>query len=169
MKANCEQARMSPQDSSDAPPWADIMKSFFPKSHQLFAALNMEPSKIAADEVCVIATIPAFFSCEGEGGYAHPGAYTIILDTVFGFAVFAKIQEPRAIATINLKTDYLRPIEIGAKVICSAECFAINGNIARTRGEIVDYDGRPLASAVGAFMIGSGGPDFVRLAEGPQA
>src|SRR5690606_33754917 len=104
MKANCEQARMSPQDSSDAPPWADIMKSFFPKSHQLFAALNMEPSKIAADEVCVIATIPAFFSCEGEGGDAHPGAYTIILDTVFGFAVFAKIQEPRAIATINLKT-----------------------------------------------------------------
>ena len=166
---NIRQPRMSPSNSSDAPPWADLMKSFFSGSHQLFAALDMEPSKIAADEVCVFATIPAFFSCEGEGGCAHPGAYTIILDTVFGFSVFAKIQRPQAIATINLKTDYLRPIEIGAKVICSAECFAINGNIARTRGQIVDYDGRPLASAAGAFMIGSGGPDFARIAEGPHA
>lgn len=166
MTMNIQQPRMSPSSSSDAPPWADLMKSFFSGSHQLFAALDMEPSKIAADEVCVFATIPAFFSCEGEGGCAHPGAYTIILDTVFGFSVFAKIQKPQAIATINLKTDYLRPIEIGAKVICSAECFAINGNIARTRGQIVDYDGRPLASAAGAFMIGSGGPDFARIAEG---
>lgn len=169
MTMNIRQPQISPSNSGDTPPWADLMKSFFSKQHHLFAALQLEPSKVAADEVCVFATIPDFFSYEDDGGYAHPGAFTIILDTVFGFSVFAKIQKPKAIATINLKTDYLRPIEIGSKVICSAECFSINGNIARTRGEIVDYDGRPLASATGAFMIGSGGPDFTRLAEGQNS
>ncbi len=169
MTMNIRQPQMPPSNSGDTPPWADLMKSFFSEKHHLFAALQMEPNKVAADEVCVFATIPAFFSYERDGGCAHPGAFTIILDTVFGFSVFAKIQAPKAIATINLKTDYLRPIEIGSKVICSAECFAINGNIARTRGEIVDYDGRLLASATGAFMIGSGGPDFTRLADGPNS
>ncbi|MEQ8750824.1 PaaI family thioesterase [Marinicaulis aureus] len=169
MTMNIQQPHISPSNSGDTPPWAELVKSFFSKGHHLFSTLDMEPSKIAADEVCIFATIPTFFSYESIGDCAHPGAYTIILDTVFGFAVFAKIQKPKAIATINLKTDYLRPIEIGSKVICSAECFSINGNVARTRGEIVDYDGRPLASATGSFMIGSGGPDFNRVAERPHS
>ena len=144
-----------------------MMTSFFSGGHQLFTALQMEPNKVARDEVSVFSTIPGFFSYRDGDGSAHPGAYTIILDTVFGFSVFAKIQQPKAIATINLKTDYLRSIDIGARVICSAECHAINGNIARTRGEIFDYDGRPLASATGAFMIASGGPDFTSFGETP--
>ena len=160
------QHQMSLKNKGGAPPWADVMKSYFSEGHQLFAALQMEPSKIDKDGVSVFATIPDFFSYKDGDETTHPGAYTIILDTVFGFSVFAKIQQPKAIATINLKTDYLRPIEIGSKVICSAECHAVNGNIARTRGDIFDYDGRPLASATGAFMIASGGPDFARLAKG---
>lgn len=151
------------------PPWAEVMRSFFSETHQLFAALQMEPNKVAKDEVSVFATIPDFFAYKDDDSCAHPCAYTIILDTVFGFAVFAKIQKPKAIATINLKTDYLRSIEIGSKIICSAECFAINGNIARTRGEIFDYDGRPLASATGAFMIASGGPDFADFRSVPAS
>ncbi len=163
------QHRMSLKNTDDRPPWAEMMTSFFSGGgHKLFTALQMEPNKVAKDEVSVFATIPGFFSFRTGDGSAHPGAYTIILDTVFGFSVFARIQQPKAIATINLKTDYLRSIEIGAKVICSAECHAINGNIARTRGEIFDYDGRPLASATGAFMIASGGPDFTSIEETPS-
>lgn len=162
---NVRQHRSSLKNTDDRPPWAEMMTSFFSGGHHLFTALQMESNKIAKDEVSVFATIPDFFSYRDGDGSAHPGAYTIILDTVFGFSVFAKIQQPKAIATINLKTDYLRSIEIGAKVICSAECHAINRNIARTRGEIFDYDGRPLASATGAFMIASGGPDFSRIGE----
>ena len=164
-----QQHQISPKNTDGAPDWAKVMRSFFSETHQLFAALQMEPNKVAEDEVSVFARIPDFFSHKDSDGYAHPGAYTIILDTVFGFAVFAKIQQPKAIATINLKTEYLSPIEIGAKVICSAECHAVSGNIARTRGEIFDYDGRPLASATGAFMIASGGPDFTGLGETPRS
>ena len=164
-----QQHQISPKNTDGAPDWAKVMRSFFSETHQLFAALQMEPNKVAEDEVSVFARIPDFFSHKDSDGYAHPGAYTIILDTVFGFAVFAKIQQPKAIATINLKTEYLNSIELGAKVICSAECHAINGNIARTRGIIYDYDGKPLASATGAFMIASGGPDFTGLGETPRS
>ncbi|WP_375211056.1 PaaI family thioesterase [Hyphococcus sp.] len=166
---NFQQHETSTKNTDGMPPWAEVMRSFFSETHQLFAALQMEANKVAEDEVCVFSTVPDFFSYKDDDGSAHPGAYTIILDTVFGFAVFARIQKPKAIATINLKTEYLSPIEIGAKVICSAECHAVSGNIARTRGEIFDYDGRPLASATGAFMIASGGPDFTGLGETPRS
>lgn len=168
MTARMRQHQMSPGNHGDSPPLADLVRSYLFGDHPLFASLQMEPSKVAADEVSIFATIPACFSHQRDDAFAHPGAYTIILDTVFGLAVFAKIEHPKSIATINLKTEYLRPIEVGSRVICTAECHFINGSIARTRGEIVDYDGRPLASATGAFMIGSGGPDFVRLTEGAR-
>lgn len=144
----------------DASHWATVMETFFSESHHLFTALRVKPTKVDADGVSVIATIPDFFSHSSRDACAHNGAYTIILDTVFGFAVLARLQEPKAIATINLKTEYLRPIEIGERIICSAECHALDNIVARARGEILDYDGRPLASATGAFMIGSSGPDF---------
>lgn len=164
-----QQSEMSFNDGGGMPPWAEVMKSFFSGDHQLFAALRMEPNKVDKDGVSVFATIPDFFAYRDGESSAHPGAYTIILDTVFGFSIFAKIQQPKAIATINLKTDYLRPIEIGTKIICSAECHDVSGKIARTRGDILDYDGRPLASATGAFMIASGGPDFARLGKRQSA
>lgn len=153
-------ARISSSMPIDASHWANVMETFFSGSHHLFTALRMKPTKIDADSVSVIATIPDFFGHLDGEACAHGGAYTIILDTVFGFAVFARLQKPRAIATINLKTEYLRPIEIGERIICVAECHALEKNIARARGEILDYNGRPLASATGAFMIGSSGPDF---------
>ncbi len=140
--------------------WTGVMETFFSGSHHLFAALRMKPTKVDADGVSVIATIPEVFSQAATGNLAHRGAYTIILDTFFGFAVFARLQTPKAIATINLRTEYLRPVEIGERIICTAECHALDEPVARVRGEIVDYDGRPLASATGAFMIGSSGPDF---------
>lgn len=158
---------MSLMNFGEAPPLGDWVRSYLSEDHLLFASLHMEATKVAADEVSVFATIPAYFADRNGDVRAHSGAYTIILDTVFGFAVFAKMQNPRAIATINLKTEYLRPVDVGSRVICSAECHSINGSIARTRGEIVDYDGRPLASATGAFMIGSGGPDFGKRPEEP--
>jgi len=143
--------------------WEGVMETFFSGSHHLFAALRMKPTKVDADGVSVIATIPDIFSLSTASNFAHRGAHTIILDTVFGFAVFARLQMPKAIATINLKTEYLRPIEIGELIICTAECHALDEPVARVRGEIVDYDGRPLASATGAFMIGSSGPDFPKF------
>jgi uncharacterized protein (TIGR00369 family) len=149
--------------------WEGVMETFFSGSHHLFAALRMKPTKVDAEGVSVIATIPEVFSVSAAGKLAHRGAYTIILDTVFGFAVFARLQMPKAIATINLKTDYLRPVEIGERIICSAECHALDEPVARVRGEIVDYDGKPLASATGAFMIGSSGPDFTGLGETPRS
>jgi len=144
----------------DARHWANVMESFFSSSHHLFSVLRMKPTRVSEDGVSVVATVPELFSDRGGETRAHRGAYTLVLDTVFGFAVFARLQKPKAIATINLRTEYLRPVEFGEKIICSAECFSIDDSIARARGEIVDYDGRPLASATGAFMIGSRGPDF---------
>lgn len=146
-------------------PWVGVMRTFFSQSHHLFATLKMEPTRVDQGGVCVEAVIPDFFAYQADDRQAHTGAYTIILDTVFGFAVFAKLQNLKAIATINLKTEYLGAVEIGAKIVCSAECHSLDGDIARLRGEIVGEAGIPLASATGAFMISSSGPDFTALFE----
>lgn len=50
------QHQMSFKDECGTPPWADVMKSYFAETHQLFAALQMEPSKVDKDGVSVFAT-----------------------------------------------------------------------------------------------------------------
>ena len=101
------------------------------------------------------------FKADKNSLFLHRGALTLLLDSAFGIALFAHIRELIPIATINLKTDYLTPAKSESKLICTASCFALDGNIARMQGDISDPVSQTvLAKASAAFMVGSKGPSF---------
>ena len=128
----------------------------------MFSQLNMNLVDISEHGVKVDTSFGECFRAESSSQRAHSGALTIVLDSIFGLALFAHVKELRPIATINLKTEYLSPVNTGTKLTCAASCFALEGNIARMKGDISDAaTGAVLATATAAFMTGTAGPSFV--------
>ena len=146
--------------------WEAFGELFVGSSHPLFSQLDMDLRYISEAGVVVHATIGECFRASSELANAHGGTLTIILDSIFGLALFAHIRETIPIATINLRTEYIGSPNVGSELECNASCFAVDGNIARIRGEIRDTaSGNVLATSTGAFMIGTAGPSFLSRSE----
>lgn len=90
-------------------------------------------------------------------GVLHGGAVTTLIDTVCGMAVFAALQRLQAIATLDLRIDYLKPASAHKELHATAECYKLTSNIAFTRARAYHPDTPDdlVANCVGAFMIGS--------------
>lgn len=90
-----------------------------------------------------------------ELGVLHGGAITALMDATAGTAVFARLMQPKRIATLDLRIDYLKPARARCDVIAVAECFKTTRHIAFVRCE-AHHDGDPedlVAVANGTFMI----------------
>lgn len=86
----------------------------------------------------------------------HGGVITAFLDTLCGFAVVASISQGTAIATLDLRIDYLRPAEPGVSILGSAECYKVTRTIAFARGIAYQETFRdPIAHCAGTFMLGA--------------
>lgn len=132
-------------------------RDFLAHEHSLFRSLDLQPVLIGKGKATFSMRLPADF-CD-EAGAIHPGLYTIILDSIFGLAVFTALDEIKPIATINLRSDYVSCINAGQWAVCAAECEAVAGDIAHVSGRLVaKSDGRLLATGAGSFMVGTKGP-----------
>ncbi len=92
-----------------------------------------------------------------ETGVLAGGAVTSLVDTACGMAVFAALGELLAIATLDLRIDYLKPAAARQELVASAECYKLTRTIAFVRGQAY-HAGAPddlVATCVGAFMVGS--------------
>lgn len=101
------------------------------------------------------------------------GVITTLIDQASGLAVACAMEEMSAIATIDLRVDYLRAAEPGRDLFARAECYKLTRNVAFVRATAWDDDpGDPFAGCLGTFMIGanSGGSPFgaLRSAEGAK-
>jgi len=91
-------------------------------------------------------------------GVLHGGAITSLVDTVCGAALMASLDKLVAVATLDLRIDYLRPATPEQDVLATAEVYRMTRQIAFIRATAYHDDpGNPIASCVGAFMIGSSG------------
>jgi len=84
------------------------------------------------------------------------GAITTLLDQACGLAVACALDVLRAIATIDLRVDYLRAAAPGLDLYARVECYKVTRNIAFVRG--IAYErgpGDPFASCLGTFMLGA--------------
>ena len=97
------------------------------------------------------------------------GAITTLIDHASGLAVACAVEELTAIATIDLRVDYLRAAEPDRELYARADCHRLTRNVAFVRAiawERTPDD--PFVSALGTFMLGANRSDssFERLVRG---
>ena len=88
----------------------------------------------------------------------HGGTLTTLLDATLGASVFLKTWEPKPIATLDLRIDYMKPATARRDVIAKAVCYAMRRNVAFVRGVAFhDDEADPIATAAATFMLDTKG------------
>ena len=97
-------------------------------------------------------------------GVLHGGVVTTLVDTVGGMAVFAALQQLQAIATLDLRIDYLKPALARKELYATAECYRLTRSIAFVRARAYHPDAPDdwVANCLATFMIGSSDKPPVR-------
>ena len=94
-----------------------------------------------------------------ESGVLAGGIVTTLLDHVCGLAVSSKLMEAGAvgaIATLDLRIDYMRAAEPGAEILARAHCYKVTHAIAFVRASAFDREeSDPVATAQAAFALSS--------------
>lgn len=117
-------------------------------------ALGIEATRIEGGRVWARVPYKAELVGDPDTGVIAGGVITTFLDQVCGMAVFAVMREPRTVATIDLRIDYMRPAEPNRDVLASAFCNKIGKNVAFVRAVAYeDSEDNPIAHAAAAFMI----------------
>lgn len=94
------------------------------------------------------------------------GAITALLDHASGLAVACALETLRAIATVDLRVDYLRAAAPAVDLYARVDCYKVTRNIAFIRGLAYERTlDDPFASCLGTFMLGANrtGSSFDRL------
>ncbi len=118
--------------------------------------LGMEVVEIAARRARV--RLPYRDDLVGDPvrGVVFGGVITTLLDHAGGLAVFCSLAELKAIATLNLRIDYLRAADPGADLVGEAHCYKLTAHVAFVRAIAWDRDpGDPFASCLATFMVGA--------------
>jgi uncharacterized protein (TIGR00369 family) len=88
-----------------------------------------------------------------ENGHLHGGAVTSLLDTAGGLATLAEVGTTGAIATLDLRIDYLKPATPGETVRAFAECYKATHFVVFVRGMAYHNDrDDPIATCVATYM-----------------
>lgn len=93
-----------------------------------------------------------------DSGVIHGGVLTAVLDNTMGMAVHSGNLNTaaRAIATLDLRIDYMRPAEPHRDVFARADCYRKTRNVAFVRAlAFHENEDEPIATAVAAFMLGT--------------
>jgi uncharacterized protein (TIGR00369 family) len=93
-----------------------------------------------------------------DTGVLHGGVITAVLDNASGMAVPREglTPEQRAIATLDLRIDYMRPATPREDLMVTAECYQLTRSIAFVRARAwQESDEATIASSVATFMLGA--------------
>ena len=99
------------------------------------------------------------------------GAITTLIDHASGLAVACALEQLTAIATIDLRVDYLRAAEPGRDLYTRSECYRVTRNVAFVRAVAYEESADdPFAGCLGTFMLGANQSDspFERLVHGKE-
>lgn len=84
------------------------------------------------------------------------GSITTLLDHASGLAVFCSLSVLKAIATLDLRIDYLRAAVPGRDLLGDATCYKLTTHVAFVRAiAYEDSPDEPFASSLATFMIGA--------------
>lgn len=81
------------------------------------------------------------------------GPILSLMDMASGMAIWRAMADFSAIATLDLRVDYVRPAREGASVFGRSQCYRITRSAAFVRGLAHDGDeSDPVAHILGVFM-----------------
>ncbi len=102
-----------------------------------------------------------------ETGVVHGGVITSLLDACCGAAVFQALTEPKPIATLDLRIDYMKPATPHTDIHAVARVTKVTRNVAFVRATAYqDTEDDAVATATATFMLGTPGH---RREEGSRA
>ena len=88
-----------------------------------------------------------------ESGVLHGGVLTTLLDQTSGLAAISSFEEMMAVATLDLRIDYMRAAEPGKTIIAEAHAYKTTKHIAFVRGVAHEGDiDDPVATSQASFM-----------------
>ena len=91
-----------------------------------------------------------------ETGVIHGGVITTLLDNGGGAAVMTALDELRAVATLDLRIDYMKPATPGRDIFGHCHCHKVTRHVAFVRGTAYhDTPDDPIATAAMTFMVGA--------------
>lgn len=86
----------------------------------------------------------------------HGGVITSLVDACCGAAVFQALPEPKPIATLDLRIDYMKPATPRQDVHAVARVTKLTRNVAFVRATAYhEREDDPIATATATFMIGT--------------
>jgi len=89
-------------------------------------------------------------------GVVFGGSITTLLDHAGGLAVFASLPELVAIATLDLRVDYLRAAVPGVPLLGEALCYRRTSHVAFVRATAYETSpDEPFATCLATFMVGA--------------
>lgn len=113
---------------------------------------------LTADAGGVLARLPLRpdFIGDPDRNIVHTGVVTTLIDSIAGVTVLVANGAPEAVATLDLRVDYLRPTVLGTPLHCRAECYRRTAQIAFIRISVwQDDEAAPVANSLATFMRGS--------------
>lgn len=117
------------------------------------AVCNMQLTTVTAGGVEARLPFREDWLGDAERGLIHPGIVTVLVDSVCGAAVIARLASVEPIATLDLRMDYLRVGLRDLDIHCRAECYRHTDSIAFVRASVWQGDpDEPIAVSQSAFM-----------------
>jgi len=143
-----------PRPISEARPQLDVLRQICMEGIPLNRELSIELTDVWPGGGLMRLPYRADLVGDPVNGVLAGGAITALLDGACGMAVMAALVRPAAVATLDLRIDYLRPATAGRDVVARAECYRLTRHVAFARAIAYhDVPTDPVASAAGAFML----------------
>jgi len=168
-----------PADESSTPPRRYALQSLFGPAQD---GMTMHTPHAVHLGIRVVETGPAFGVCalpfreeligDPRRRVIFGGAITTLIDHASGLAVACAVEELRAIATIDLRVDYLRAAEPDLELYARSDCYRLTRNVAFVRAVAWERSAAyPFASALGTFMLGANrtNSSYERLVRGKSS
>ncbi|MBV1871950.1 MAG: PaaI family thioesterase [Gammaproteobacteria bacterium] len=139
------------------------MHKMFMQNHPGFLDYQFEVVEISGRKASMRLPYNEKFVGDRATGSIHGGIITLLMDTAGGLCSMASIGKMTALATLDLRMDYLRPTTRGLDIIAEVECYHLTNTASFVRGIAYEEgeEKHAVAHMAAAFMLNTKGPELV--------
>jgi uncharacterized protein (TIGR00369 family) len=97
--------------------------------------------------------VPTALACNPHGT-AQAGIHALVLDAAMNFAINAALSgKDRTRGTLEMKTETMRPAQLGVTVAVRGEVVRMARQVAYAEATTKDADGRIVSRSTGTFLL----------------